>query len=159
MVKHRQTIRRRNKRSRRSKRGGDGKTTAELIQMEEGQKYGENIRTPPLYNPLYNQVPKEDLKRVSPGSAARDRVNAEIEFAAIGKKYEAEIERQKEVKALQESLQNPTTAAEFFSTSSNKSCNNGSCNIMGGRKSRKHKRHSKKKSKTRHHIFKRFFTF
>ena len=157
MVKHRQTIRRRNKRSRRSNRGGDGKTTAELIQMEEGKKYAYPV--PDLYNPKEELTFPGPSDRVRDRDRDRDRVNAETEFAAIGKKYEAEIKRQEGVKAMQKSLQNPMTAAEFFSKSSNKSCNNGSCNIMGGRKSRKHKRHSKKKSKIRFPRLRRIFAF
>ena len=162
MTRRKHSIKRRNKRSRHSKRGGDGNTTAELIAMEEGKKYSTSL--PYLHNPkavtaglLVQPIHEEKREEAVREEAVREeavREEAEREFVILGKKYEDEIKRQKEIKAVRKTLRNHVTsteAADFFSKPSKKHCDpkDPGCNIMGGRKSRKHKRHFKKNRKSR----------
>jgi len=160
MVNHRHSIRRRNKRSRRSKRGGGG--TPDYEALEKGQKYGEDITAPYTYQysasdtkkvTSYNpeeQVTKEEVERFfsAPSdemSQKTKRDKADKEFSKLTKLYEDDIKRQNDVIALQKSLQHPMTADELFSKPTKTSCDKEdyNCTIMGGRKSRKYKRHSK----------------
>ena len=157
MTRRKHSIKRRNKRSRRSKRGGDGKTTAELIAMEEGKKYSTSL--PYLHNPKAVTAgllvqPSHEEKREEAVREEAVREEAEREFVILGKKYEDETKRQKEIKAVRKTLRNHVTSAEaadFFSKPSKKSCDpkDNGCNIMGGRKSRKHKSHFKKNRNSR----------
>ena len=128
MTRRKHSIKRRNKRSRRSKRGGDGKTTAELIAMEEGKKYSTSL--PYLHNPKAVTAgllvqPSHEEKREEAVREEAVREEAEREFVILGKKYEDEIKRQKEIKAVRKTLRNHVTSAEaadFFSKPSKKSC-------------------------------------
>ena len=125
--------------------------------MEEGKKYSTSL--PYLHNPkavtaglLVQPIHEEKREEAVREEAVREE--AEREFVILGKKYEDEIKRQKEIKAVRKTLRNHVTsteAADFFSKPSKKHCDpkDPGCNIMGGRKSRKHKRHFKKNRKSR----------
>jgi hypothetical protein len=153
MPRRRHSIRHRKRKNikNRTKRGGEltPETDFDLERIESGLKYGQNLSAPYLYNTKNIPTIQNTVSTSKKEDREQKRQEQIDEFNKLTKQYEEHLQKEKERKAYLESLNNPITAEEFFSKQACDTETGNGCQIMGGRKTRRHKRKGRKYRKSR----------
>ena len=175
MARRRHSVRHRKRKHNRTRSKRGGQNTDEIKEMEEGRvpKTEGRVTNIQFFDPT--KINNDSVEYKLPGPTTKEEVDdffskpsfetiqkekrakADEEFVALSQKYKDDAERKQGIKAYEESLKNPMTASELFSKPApyEKSCEDDEtgvgCPIMGGRKSRRHRRKSRRTRKSRRH--------
>jgi phage protein D len=175
MARRRHSVRHRKRKHNRtrSKRGGEN-TTDDYEKMEKGLLTNEKGRVTNIQFFDPTKINNNSVEYKLPGPTTKEevdeffsnpsdqtiqqekRANADKELVTLLQKYKNDTERKKGVKAYEESLKNPMTAADLFANpppykTSDEECVKKGCIMMGGRKSRRNRRKTKRTRKSRRH--------